>query len=53
MKPNMKSAIEAPRNGRSQPKPAMLASVTGARSSRSRIATTAKAPRLMAAYGIR
>ncbi len=53
MKPNMNSAIDAPRNGRSQPKPARLASVTGAPSSRSRTATTANAPRLMAAYGIR
>ena len=48
MNPNMKSAIEPPRKGRSQPKPAMPSSVTGALSSRSRTATTANAPMLIA-----
>src|SRR5215207_3816762 len=53
MKPNMKIAIARPRNGRSQPKPARFAKVTGRASSRSRAATIAKAPTLIAEYGIR
>ena len=36
----MNTHIETPKNGRSQPKPARLSSVTGAPSSRSRAATT-------------
>ena len=52
-KPSMKATIETPSSGRSQPKPARLSSVTGRLSSRSRAATTAKAPTDIAQYGIR
>ena len=52
-KPSMKVAIEMPSSGRSQPKPARFASVTGSPSSRSRAATTANAPTEIAEYGIR
>ena len=53
MKPNMKTFIAAPSAGRSQPKPAMFSYVTGRPSSRSRAATTAKAPMLIAPYETR
>ena len=49
----MKTHIEMPKNGRSQPRPARLSSVTGTPSSRSRAAITANAPSDIAAYGIR
>ena len=52
-KPSMNVAIEAPRSGRSQPKPERLSRVTAVPSSRSRAATTANAPSDIAPYGIR
>ncbi len=48
MKPNMKKVIAALRPGRSQPMPAMLSNVTWRPSSRSRTATTANAPIVIA-----
>ena len=53
MKPNMKNVIAAPMPGCSQPKPAMFSYVTGRPSSRSRAATTANAPMLIAPYETR
>ena len=52
-KPKRKNHMATPRNGRSQPKPARLSSVTGTPSSRSRAATTANEPSDIAEYGIR
>ena len=52
-KPSMNVNIAAPSTGRSQPNPARLSSVTISPSSRSRAATTAKAPIEIAEYGIR
>ena len=50
----MKTHIETPKNGRSQPKPARFSSVTGTPSSRSRAAIDARTRRATSPqYGIR